>query len=161
MRVPRVLPSARTRPLGKESVCRVPNLRHSANSRHTAHIFFTECRLSANVRHSTYIIFAEGHWARTRQRLHMCPARATNVRWPLGRLTAVTIRRVLTFWHSAKIRTSLSACTRHSAKIVSPSAYCLALGIDPFAECQKGSTRQTCCTFLVFCVPNFLFSPQI
>jgi len=129
-RVPRVLPSARIRALGKESVCRVPNLRRSANSRHTAHIFFTECRLSANVRHSTYIIFAEGHWARTRQRLHMCPARATNVRWPLGRLTAVILCRVPVIRHSAK-----SALPWDSLPSVTLGKYFAKCNLS-FAECN-------------------------
>ena len=101
-RVPSALPSVRTRALGKESLGRVPTSRHSANTRHTACRKFAECRPSAKIEHSAYFMFAECRWARTRQRLHMCPSRATNVRWPLGRLTAVTICWVLTFWHSAK-----------------------------------------------------------
>ena len=100
-RVPTGLPSARPRALGKDDLCRVPDLGHSANMWHTACPHFAECWPSAtNGTRHTEPLSSAGRRAlgKDRSRAQHAPA----VRRPSGCLTAVILCRVLQRWHSAK-----------------------------------------------------------
>ena len=93
-RVSRPLPSARTRALGKDVVCRVPGHEHSTNICHTACPSFAECRPSANNSTWQRVTFAECCPGGTRQSRRTCPARAPAVRRPLVGLMASSVCRV-------------------------------------------------------------------
>ena len=67
------LPSVRLRALGKDVVCRVPGLGHSAKKRRTACPEFAECRPSANNNTRQCVTFAECWPGGTRQSLRTCP----------------------------------------------------------------------------------------
>ena len=86
-------PSVRPRALGKDVVCRVPGLGHSAKKRHTAGPEFAECRPSANNSTRQRVTFAECWPGGTRQSLRACP-HAPAVRRPSVELTALSLCRV-------------------------------------------------------------------
>ena len=94
-RVSRPLPSARTRKLGKDVVCRVPHHEHSANICHTACPSFTECRSSAKNDTRQTVPFAECWPGGTRQ------SRRTSLINDCG-ADGVKSLPSATTWHSAK-----------------------------------------------------------
>jgi len=109
------LSSARSRALGNDDLCRVPDLGHSANMWHTACPHFAECWPSAkNGTRHTEPLSSAGRRAlgKDRSRAQHAPA----VRRPSGCLTAVILCRVLKRWHSAKrkLRRVSMAGTRQS-----------------------------------------------
>ena len=89
------LPSARPRALGKDELCRVPDLGHSANMWHTACPHFAECWPSAKngTRHTHTLLSVR------RRALGKDRSRAQHA-W----LTAVSFCRVLQGRHSAKTK---------------------------------------------------------
>ena len=126
--VSRPLPSARTRALGKDVVCRVPSHEHSANICHTACSSFAECRPSAKNDTRQTVPFAECWPSGTRQSRRTCPARTPAVRRPLGG-----------WWRQVFAECHHLALGKGD---ILPSASSLALGKFSFAECWSLGTRQ-------------------
>ena len=119
------LSSARPRALGKDDLCRVPDLGHSANLRHTACPHFAECWPSAkNGTRHTESLSSAGRRALGKDR-----SRAQHARRPSGCLTAVILCRVLQ-------SVNFTECL------------CSALGKASFAECHPAGTRQIVCIFI-------------
>ena len=116
-RVSRPLPSARLRALGKDVVCRVPGHGHSAKIWHTACPGFTEFRPSAKQGTRQSVSFAECWPGGTRQSPRTCPARAPDVRRPLGGADGVKSLPSATTWHSAKGIFCQVLELRYSAKL--------------------------------------------
>ena len=125
------LSSVRPRALGKDVVCQVPGLGHSAKKRHTACPEFAECRPSANNSTRQRVTFAECWLGGTRQSLRMCPARVP----PVSGADGVKSLPSASTWHSAKL--TLCCVPRAGTRQRGNVAECigLALGIVSFAEC--------------------------